>query len=418
MRVLQPRHYASFRCIGADCEDTCCNGWGVTVDKDTYDKYQNCGDPELRASFDKLITINAGNGRADHYASIKLTETHCPFLSDGLCSIQNKLGEEYLSKTCATYPRVMNMVDGVLERSLDLSCPEAARLALLEHGTMEFDQPEGRYGSSRLGNLSILDSSNSKYADKPYGYFHEVRGLVIELLQNRSYPLWQRLTILGYFCDAANEVTEAGEHVEMGKVVSGYADAIQHGLFADVLSKCRAQPVTQLEVVLELIVCRISSDFTARRFLACYEEFMRGIEWTQESTMEEIGFRYQEAYEQYYAPFMIQHQSIMERHLVNYVYKTLFPFGPQESHQKLSIQGMGMRAQYMLLIVYYAIMKTVLVGISRLHKSTFNEAHIIKVIQSCSKVFEHSTSYPARAMEILAGKGMKTAASVGVLVRS
>jgi lysine-N-methylase len=120
----------------------------------------------------------------------------------------------------------------------------------------------------------------------------------------------------------------------------------------------------------------------------------------------------------YYAPFMSQHEYVMERYLVNYIYKTLFPFGPQESSQKLSIQGMSIRTHHMLLIVYYAIMKTVLVGMVRLHKSNFNEGHVIKLVQSCSKAFAQSTSYPARAMEILAGKGMKTAASLGVLVQN
>jgi len=48
----------------------------------------------------------------------------CPFLKGGLCEVQATLGEEWLCKNCATYPRVMAMVDGVLERSLDFSCPE------------------------------------------------------------------------------------------------------------------------------------------------------------------------------------------------------------------------------------------------------------------------------------------------------
>ena len=33
---LQPRAYRAFRCVGANCEDNCCSGWIVNVDRKTY----------------------------------------------------------------------------------------------------------------------------------------------------------------------------------------------------------------------------------------------------------------------------------------------------------------------------------------------------------------------------------------------
>lgn len=379
-RVRQPRHYEAFRCLGADCEDTCCNGWRVMIDRPTYDLYQNCSNSELKPSLTSLITINSSSTNDDDYASISPNGTRCPFLSDGLCSIQQKLGEDYLSKLCATYPRVMNIVDGVLEKSLEVSCPEAARLALLDPNPMEFDESQEEAGSARLGSVSTLVTSSSQYSAKPYGHFHEVRRLVLSLLQNRSYPLSSRLVILAYLCDKLNENAAARDHDEVPDIVRGYAEAIDHGLFNDLLSGCVAQPAQQLEIVLELVVGRITSDFTHRRFLECYEEFMHGIEWLPESNMAEIGIRYTEAYRLYYAPFMEQYEYVMERVLVNYVYKTLFPFGPQESTQKLSIyrRDSSIPAQYILMAVHYAIQKAVLIGMSAFHKSDLNTGHLIK----------------------------------------
>ena len=419
-RVRQPRHYEAFRCIGADCEDTCCSGWRVTVDRHTYDLYQDCSNPELKPSFASLITINGNSANDDDYASITPNGTECPFLSDGLCSIQQKLGEDYLSKLCATYPRVMNVVDGVLERSLEASCPEAARLALLEPTPMEFEELPPDTGSARLGSVSVLVTSGSQYPDKPYRHFHEARRLVISLLQNRSYPLSSRLIILAHLCDKLNEVTAAQHHDEVPDIVRGYADAINHGLFDDLLRGCAAQPTRQLEIVLELIVGRITSDFTPRRFLDCYEEFMHGIEWRSESSMAEIGIRYAEAYRQYYAPFMGQYEYVMERVLVNYVYKTLFPLGPQESTQKLSIyrRDSTIPVQYILMAVHYAIQKAVLIGMSGYHKSDLNTGHLIKLHQSYAKAFEHSTSFPELAVEILGGHGLSNAASMAALIQN
>src|SRR5215471_2945898 len=104
-RFLEPRHFGKFQCLGADCEDTCCDGWAVTIDRSTYEKYQACSDPDWRGRFEKLVTINQST--TDHdYARIQLAATTCPFLAEGLCSIHKTLGEEYLSVTCASFPRV------------------------------------------------------------------------------------------------------------------------------------------------------------------------------------------------------------------------------------------------------------------------------------------------------------------------
>ena len=144
MKRLQPSSYHAFRCIGADCEDTCCVGWIVNVDKPTYEAYQRCDDPELGPPLNELVTISQTGSSDDNYARINLSGPACPFLSEGWCAIQKKLGEAYLSDHVLSYPRVMNVVDDVLQRSLDLSCPEAARMVLLDPNPMEFDEEEAR----------------------------------------------------------------------------------------------------------------------------------------------------------------------------------------------------------------------------------------------------------------------------------
>jgi hypothetical protein len=119
VKRLQPLSYHAFRCIGAVCEDSCCIGWTVHVDKLTYEAYQQCNDPELGPQLCELVTIAAASTHGDDHARITVSGATCPFLSEGLCAIQKKLGAHQLSVMCATYPRVMNVVDDVL-RSLPL----------------------------------------------------------------------------------------------------------------------------------------------------------------------------------------------------------------------------------------------------------------------------------------------------------
>ena len=34
-----PEYIQDFRCIGKDCIDSCCVGWNINIDKETYKKY-------------------------------------------------------------------------------------------------------------------------------------------------------------------------------------------------------------------------------------------------------------------------------------------------------------------------------------------------------------------------------------------
>jgi lysine-N-methylase len=401
-KLFQPSHFDSFRCIGSACEDTCCGGWMIPVDKATYGKYQACSDSQFDSSLQTLVQINQKSAGDDDYAHIALIGATCPFLSEGLCSIQRRLGEEYLSNMCATYPRVMNRVDNVLHRSLDLSCPEAARVVLLNPKPISFDHGVYREGSIRPGNIPSLDISGLKTYPEPYGSFRDIQRLVISLLQDRSYPLWQRLFRVGLLCRKLDETGRARWDGDSPDVLQQPAD-----------------PKTQLETVLELIVARITSDANPRRFLECYKEFMDGIQWTSKSTMNEMGKRYTEAFHQYYAPFMTRNEHMLEHYLVTYVHRTLFPFGTPESNQRLRDKRVPSltAARYMLMVAYYAITQTLLAGNAGFHKSSFGVEHVLKTIQSCAKTFEHSMTYPARAIGMLAEKSMTAPASLCVLFR-
>jgi lysine-N-methylase len=147
---------------------------------------------------------------------------------------------------------------------------------------------------------------------------------------------------------------------------------------------------------------------------------MNGIEWTSKSTREEIGFRYAEAYSLYYLPFMSRHEHILEHYLVNYAHRTLFPFGLPESNQRLRHDRVPspIAAQYMLMVAHFAVTRTLLIGLAGFHKAAFDASYVIKLIQSCTKTFEHSAAFPGRAIALLADKGMTTPASLCVLIQN
>jgi hypothetical protein len=63
-------------------------------------------------------------------------------------------------------------------------------------------------------------------------------------------------------------------------------------------------------------------------------------------------------------------------------------------------------------------MQILLIGVACFHKAAFGADHVIKVIQSGTKIFEHSLTHPGRVIQVLADKGMTTPASLCALIRN
>ena len=200
---MQPSYSAyaqKFRCIGSECEDTCCAGWNVPVDEPTYRKYQDLPAGPFRTLICDSVAKNDPPSGTDPatpaiFAQIRMNSANqCPMLStERLCSVQAELGHEMLGHTCATYPRIVHQVDGLKETALTLSCPEAARLVLLSPELLRQDLPTSEVQEAHVP----LETGSAKENTQPLPTdFLAIRELVLEIIQERFYPLWQRMFLI------------------------------------------------------------------------------------------------------------------------------------------------------------------------------------------------------------------------------
>lgn len=152
MEIFQPGYYASFRCIAADCLDSCCKEWDVQVDAASAARYRALPG-ELGEDLRKVLTDIDGE-------TIMLQrDNRCPmWRSDGLCRIQCALGEAALCKTCRDFPRLTHDYGDFMELGLELSCPEAARLifAARQHSYLSRTVPGGTEPEYDSGAMDIL----------------------------------------------------------------------------------------------------------------------------------------------------------------------------------------------------------------------------------------------------------------------
>lgn len=408
-RILIPQYMKKFSCIGSACEDSCCIGWRVDIDHETYKKYQKVRDDALTPLMDQYIKRNRteGHGEANHAKIKLLSDTSCPFLNEKtLCKIQLRFGEDYLSDVCTTYPRIVHSINGLMERSATVSCPEAARLVLLNPEPMEFDEDEE---SRDVRNVikKTIKAEDLNLNNKPQKYLWEIRIFTITLLQNREYTLNERLIILGMFFQALQQMVSSGKNTEISGLIATYTVIIEEGSLRESLEAIPVQYNIQMELLKEIADKRYFMGVTSSRYLECFSEFLTGIQYTAESKVEEIGLRYQNAAKDYYEPFMNEHDYILENYLVNYVFKNLFPFTSDKS----------LFDAYMMLIIHYALIKMHLIGMAGFHEG-LTEDLVVKLIQSFAKTVEHNQKYLDGIADQMRQNNFNTMAYMAILIKN
>lgn len=409
--VLIPQYMRTFRCIGSDCEDTCCHGWRVIIDEDTYKRYQRVRDPELRHLLKSHTNRIRSNSSSESYGKIKMNaQGYCPFLSEEkLCTIQLKLGEEYLSHTCLIYPRLVNQVNGVLEMSATLSCPEAARQALLNPEKMEFDAVREPI-HPRYNVFKTINTQSRTKGKKAESYFWELRIFTIRVLQHRDYALADRLMLLGLFFHQLEQLVQNGDVEAIPKRIEGFMQSMEDGNLRESLSAVTGEMRLQMKLLKEVADLRFTHEITNQRYLECYHQFLQGLDFDDDgsfkTSMDESYQRYAEAYLKYYEPFMQAHEYILENYLVNYVFKELFPCGKYET----------LFDEYVMFILHYALIKLHLIGMAAFHKGLTTDL-ALKLIQSFARTVEHNQIYLKLIYDELKAGGFTTLPYMVILIR-
>ncbi|MDD9149659.1 MULTISPECIES: flagellin lysine-N-methylase [unclassified Sporolactobacillus] len=416
-KALQPDYVSKFTCIASDCEDTCCRGWRITIDDESYGKYQELSRRD--DLFSGKITRDGIMSVEGDFAEVILSENTCPFLNDKkLCRIQEAYGERYLSVTCGIFPRNYNLVNGKLELSLDLSCPHAARLALLDPLPMQLSLSDIKK-DSRISKIPTIKSSDTDYPNQVYPYFEEGRAFVLALLQNRNYCFEDRLVILGRFCNDLNLKHDRPKD-EMIQLIYEYTRLVTNFGFNQFIDSIPKQPASMLKTLMILLEYRLKTGVPGQRFSECIDQCKQGLHFTMEMSDHVLHETFATIKTGCYDPFMAQHEYIFENYFVNYCFKTLFPFGKQKSIYKKDIFVVPetMFTEYMLLTLHYALIKNLLVGMAGYYRDQFGTQQVLTLIQSFDKNIGHDAAYLQRLLQFFDENKIFNVACAAMLIKN
>jgi lysine-N-methylase len=409
-RIIQPNYADRFRCLGSDCEDTCCSGWQVSVSEHDYQRITTVPDGPLRSLIDTSIVRN-DPGTVDPempFARVQMLDSgECPLLSaDRLCRVQLECGESYLCHICAVYPRNSYCVDGLTETELSLSCPEAARLILLSPTLVPADRAPGH-------QLSWDETAANGTDLRPY--FWQIRELVVRLILNRNYPLWQRLFLVGTFCRRLESFTRGETNRRLVDLLDDFSRAVATQGLGESMDRIHADLPLQFEVVLSLVAQRINGRSVSPRVREVLELFAQGLGHTRTASIDGQVSRYAEAYQRDFTPFFRRHPRMLENLLVNAVFRDAFPFGkaltPAGGHPQPV-------KEFAMLAIQFALIKGLLIGIAGARGRRLSSADAVKAVQIASRLFEHNPRFLRDAYAALERRGLTDARGLTMLLRN
>ncbi len=181
MKIFAPDYYKNFKCITDRCKHSCCIGWEIDIDDDTFEYYEN-----INSDFGKKIRENII--KQDDCNCFKLTKNErCPFLNEkNLCEIILNLGEDALCQICSDHPRFRNYYSDRTEIGLGLCCEEVARLIL-----------------TKQDKTKIIEIDNDELAEETNDFersFFDKRSKYFEYFQNRELPIKERMSFYNHYC--------------------------------------------------------------------------------------------------------------------------------------------------------------------------------------------------------------------------
>lgn len=206
-----PAYYDRFHCIADRCEDTCCAGWEIDIDDESYQYYMRVGGEFGRRLRDSIKEYESEDEDVyENHGFILRENKRCPFLNDSnLCDLYRELGEAALCDVCTNTPRNILEYGGERELAVSASCPEAGRLIYGDKERITFVERE------------IDDTLDFEESEEEMRLAHQIQGArdrSMQILQNRGISIEKRICLFLHYAEAVQECLNSNEPERIEKI--------------------------------------------------------------------------------------------------------------------------------------------------------------------------------------------------------
>jgi lysine-N-methylase len=390
-QVRAPRFLRRFRCIGPECEDHCCAGWGgIDVDPPTAEAYRQLtveGDQRVwRLNLIGKLQPNPEAWPDEGWPAALIplpANTPCPFFGeDHFCTIQSALGEELLSSTCDTFPRQATQIGSQIDLTGRLSCPEVARLVLLADDAMTTEPAPLDRRLSERGRFWIDHPwTDQPDEDDPRHAYHLVRARSMALLQQRAHPFAVRMLALGM---ALSSLDGAGFRAADAESTFDHAESRLPAV-ADWIGQSGLGtgdgPSGPHRLLLRRLRRWVAMPELPARYRRCVERVRDGLGLPNDATTpldgplaERIGTAYATARRRHLDPYLVGRPYLFEHLALNQIWLDTFPYHPERTFAE----------QHALLAFRIGLIQLHLVGVAAA-EGALTDALVVETVQAFDK---------------------------------
>lgn len=230
MKLRKPKYYDEFKCIGSDCQDTCCAGWEIEIDEETAQRYQ-----DVTGELGERLRENITETKEEIYFNLQ-DGKRCPFLNKkNLCDLILGLGEDSLCDICREHPRHYQWFGEYTEVGLGLCCEEAGRLLFRSEAPLDFLLCEKEDESEESGQE---DGEEAAYIE----LLLSARETAFAIVQNRNLRMEDRLILLLQYGEELQNALDADAFEELEQAAAIYRNqAAATSAWQQMLRICRQQ---------------------------------------------------------------------------------------------------------------------------------------------------------------------------------
>ena len=366
----------NFRCVGGACSDTCCSGWNVSIDKATHYLYKKSATPEISEIAKSSIKKMQSGRTSSRFSSIKNSENgDCPFMTNcGLCKVQTEMGEQALSKTCNTYPRIITRCGDETYISASLSCPEAARLCLEnEHAAALVPASEAL--------MKQLDSTKNFHVLADAAFCENsklLQAAFLEIFDDFEMSIAEQFMTADLLLTKSQQARGNFNYLEFQKLVSGLKKASKQ---LRVFATDNDAAAFQLDVFGGLFLD--SSSFKPReRFEAILNKVRQAIRYDEPDQKVTLS-NYQSAKSDVFEPFNARH-----RYLIGNFVRTQMLATPSV----FNLTNKRARDQLHTIATKTAAIKFLVVGLALHNAQEFNKQTYVDCISSVMRTIAHNAA--------------------------
>ena len=387
-RCFEPTYVRNFQCDGRKCDAKCCRGWQVDIDRKTHDKYKQIADQSMR----KKILDSLYWNEPSHTYRMKLDRVSCPLLRDDLlCDIQKNFGEAQLSNTCAEFPRRTFVVDEFAERSLSMTCPVAAELALLNPEPLKFHYVE-------LKTVRAACFFYRSAVEMPARNFLPIlQKISIEVLQDRRLSINNRLTALGFITSELDSMLLNGREQQFELIPNVYHS---DEYFQSLAARCKQLPFSTpdyisfvVELMQKLFQDAVVYYSDKQRVFTQYP--IDAFHLTEPfDTWEDVIALYNQNIDAYQKFVMQPFGNVVENYLVHSFFAGLYP-----CHAPITLFN-----NYFLFLSLFKVFEFGLISMAAVLREKFSIDDLLEFIERFANRVDHASLFTQITLDFITDK--------------